>query len=225
MDSHAQLAVKSLVTPVKQFFEVCLGGVLSEEHWDDDIVELHQYLRLKKWSKIRNQHSKHSDFFEHIVDKSKSTIFKQLWKDTLKQQTSKKSSENGAIQVAKMGCVDVSLFLKGLNVLNTESPFATIARLDEEFIFKNKINGEQLLANKKSFGLENKNVNEETLFSWDGKLSMKILCLMYNYIVLPRFEELKTAIERGIVLMKHVEYYFDNNDNNNKNNNNHLIIN
>ena len=131
MDSHTLLHVKSLVGQVKQFFELCLVGVLSEEYWDDEIVNLHQFLveledwlskdkskKLSNWKTKVNQLSKYSEFFKNIVDKSKS--------NTLKQQTNKKL---GGIRVIDMDCVDICLFLKSLN--STTS--------DEELIFKTKI--------------------------------------------------------------------------------------
>ena len=207
---------------LESFFGHCLRA-LPDTRWDEDITHLHN-------SFVHIQHSignnssnlltavssvlfQYKDFVIEIGREAKSVIFSKLWNDLLSHQM-KKYGRN-AIQVKDMDRVDVWLFLESLKHERKSqdsqlNDAATIDDNDDELIFNNGISGQSLLKCKNSLkiGALLKDVNENTKSKWNGRVSMKLLSLMYKYIAKPKWIEFKQGIKNGFVPMKDVDYYF-----------------
>ena len=201
---------KSSIDQLNQFFARCLHGILEKHSWDNDILYLHQ-----KLTEVR-------DLFEHdlsgviytdtigdIVKQSQSDIFKQLWTDIISKQMDKYGIKGG-IKVVDMDCIDVCLFMQALQ--GSQSMLTILSRGKQfDTIFKNKLDGKRWLQTKDtSFNMDGlyEMVNDNTKFEWNGKLSLQILTLIYEYMVKPAFSQLKQGIVNGLIPMKDVEYYF-----------------
>ena len=214
---------KSSFDKLNQFFSRCLHGILDESHWDDNMKYLHEKLAnlgnlferdlssMLSDSSVLDRLSQHIDFINDIVKQSQSDIFTQLWTDVISNQRHKYTS-NGGIKVSDMDCIDVCLFIQHLDS-GKSMPIGITRGRHLEMIFKNQLDGKRLLKTKNvsHFNIDGlqEMINENTKFEWNGKLSLKLLSLMYEYMVKPRFVELKQGIANGFVPMKDVEYYFD----------------
>ena len=199
------------------FLQSNLAAVLPKERWDDDICDLDNHLtELQRlfdedlYRVLSYPSLNHLDQYKHLVNSlikhSKSKIFKQLWKDIVSQQMNKYSRKG--ILVKDMDCIDVALYVKFLmGKTNNQQmrPGYIGAR-----VFDAKINGPVLLAEKKSFGIDEllANVDENTKFDWNGRLSMQLLNLMYICIAQPKWNALKQGVKDETVAMKNIEYYF-----------------
>ena len=210
---------KSDIDQLNQFFSSGLSGVLDEEHWDQDISNLYNRLNMTQrlfhddLSHVLSKSSldlggEYQEFVSDIVSESDSEIFKQLWKDVVSAQLNKYNQTG--IKVQDMDCIDVCLFVKSL--MNEQSRNNQSSDSDnmlgvDKFIFENKINGRTLFQYRNSLTVRLGQTSPNTKFKWNGRLSMKLLNLMYKYVAKPKWEKLKREINNGMVPMKDVEHF------------------